>query len=131
MVTGPRESLPMLRHAALSGLLLAALAAAPPARAQMATYCSGAIQAVTFSTQVIPGPGGRATYTVLLRNASGQARNYQLVVTAPFLGRPAATTRNLAPGGTAHIGLGYQVNQPGQHPLRANELAEVVRITCT
>jgi hypothetical protein len=120
----------MPRHLALTGLILAASAAALPAQAQMATYCSGAIQAVTFDTQVTPGAGGRATYSVVLRNASGQARNYQLVVTAPFIGRPAPSTRNIPPGGTANIGLGYQVNQPGQHPLRANELAEVVRITC-
>lgn len=121
----------MLRHLALTGLVLAASAAALPARAQMATYCSGALQAVTFNTQVIPGPGGRANYSVLLRNGSGQARNFLLVVTAPFLGRPASSMRNIAPGATSNIGLGYQVNQPGQHPLRANELAEVVRVTCT
>jgi hypothetical protein len=131
MFTGPRESLPMLRHAVLPGLILAVSGAALPAQAQMATYCSGAIQAVTFNTQVVPGAGGRATYTVLLRNASGQARNYQLVVTAPFLGRPTPTARSIVPGGTANIGLGYQINQPGQTPLRANELAEVVRITCS
>lgn len=121
----------MLRHLALTGLVLAASAAALPAHAQMATYCSGALQAVSFGTQVIPGPGGRATYTVQLRNTSGATRTYQLVVTAPFLGRPPATPRSIAPGASTSIILGYQVNQPGQHPLRANELAEVVRVTCT
>lgn len=120
----------MRRNAALTGLILAASAVSQPARAQMATYCAGALQAVTFSTQVIPGPGGRATYSVLLRNSSGQARSYQLVVTAPFLGRPAPSPHAIAPGATASLSLGYQMNQPGQHPLRANELAEVVRITC-
>lgn len=128
MVSGSMESRPMLRLLALTGCLLAA---ALPARAQMATYCSGALQAVTFNTQVVPGPGGRATYSVLLRNSSGQARSFLLVVTAPLLGRPPSSMRNIAPGATSSIGLGYQVNQPGQHPLRANELAEVVRVTCT
>ncbi|MDB5414981.1 MAG: hypothetical protein JWR10_3316 [Rubritepida sp.] len=120
----------MLRNTALSALILAASAVALPARAQMASYCSGSLQAITFNTQVVPGPGGRATYSVLLRNAGGQASRFQIVVTAPFLGRPASNPRAIAPGATANIGLGYQVNQPGQHSLRANELAEVVRITC-
>ncbi|WP_421990490.1 hypothetical protein [Roseococcus sp.] len=124
------ETPPMLRHALLSGLILAGSAALLPARAQMATYCSGAIQALRFDTQLEPGAGGRATYSVLLRNSSAQARNFQLVVTAPFLGRAASAPRAIAPGATAHIALGYQLNQPGRPPLRANELAEVVRVTC-
>ena len=131
MVAVHMEAIRMPRRLALIGLVLAAWAAFTPARAQMATYCGGAIQAVNFGTQVIPGPGGRATYTVQLRNAGAQARTYQLVVNAPFIGRPPPAPRNIAPGAMANIVLGYQVNQPGQTPLRANELAEVVRVTCS
>ena len=81
----------MIRLLALTGCLLAV---ALPARAQMATYCSGALQALAFTTQVTPGLAGRATYSVNLRNASGQARTYQLTVTAPFLGRPSPAPRS-------------------------------------
>lgn len=115
---------------ALSGLFLTVWAAPLPARAQMATYCGGAIQAVSFGVEMIPGPDGRAIYQVQLRNTTRQARTYQLVVNAPFIDRPQAAARTIAPGARASIALGYQLNASGQAPLRANELAEVVRVTC-
>jgi hypothetical protein len=117
----------MPRQLALTGLILVASAAALPAHAQLATYCNGAIQAESFGRQITPGI--RATYSVSLRNTSGQARTYQIVVTAGFTDRPTTSPRSLAPGGRGTISLGTQTLS-GRPPLRDNELAEVVRITC-
>lgn len=117
----------MLRTLVAIALILAASAAAWPARAQLATYCGGVIQAESFPRDVTPGV--RATYSVTLRNAGGQARTFVLVVTAPFTNRPLPTPRNLAPGGRVTVGLGTQL-LAAQSPLRDNELAELVRITC-
>lgn len=117
----------MLRHLALTGLILAASAAALPARAQLATYCGGVIQAEAFPKQVTPGV--RASYSVTLRNSGGQARTFVLVVTAAFTDRPLPTPRSLVPGGRITIGLGTQMLL-GRPAMRDNELAEVVRITC-
>jgi hypothetical protein len=127
MVAGPKESPLMLRRLALTGLILAVSVVALPARAQLATYCGGVIQAEAFLRQVTPGV--RASYSVTLRNSGGQARTYQIVVTAPFTDRPAAAPHSLTPGGKATISLGTQVLL-GRPPMRDNELAEVLRITC-
>ncbi|WP_424813937.1 hypothetical protein [Roseococcus sp. YIM B11640] len=118
----------MIRALTLAALTLAIASAS--ASAQTTSYCSGALVADTFDTQVVPGLGGRATYSMRLRNSSGQARTFQLVVTAPFLGRPVPQARQVAAGATQNIGLGYQPNMPGSPPLRGQQLAEVVRISC-
>jgi hypothetical protein len=119
----------MLRPIALTGLVLTALSVVP-AFAQEASYCSGAIVAERFATNVVPGPGGRASYSVLLRNTRGQNQNFQLVVTGSFLGRPPAAPRTLRPGGTTNIALGYSPNLPGVPPLRGDQLAQVTRVAC-
>lgn len=118
----------MLRFIALTGLVLSAASAS--AFAQEASYCNGAIVAERFMTNVVPGPGGRASYSVLLRNTQGQSRNFQLVVTGSFLGRPAPATQTLRPGATTNIALGYSPNVPGVAPLRGNQLAQVTRVAC-
>ena len=118
----------MLRHIAITALAL--MAAAAPALAQEASYCNGAIVAERFSTSVVPGPGGRASYSVLLRNPRGQSQNFQLVVTGSFLGRPPPATQSLRPGATLNVALGYSPNMPGVPPLRGDQLAQVTRIAC-
>lgn len=117
----------MSRRLALAGMLLAAPVAAPPARAQLATYCGGTLQAESFGRQVTPGV--RVSYSVTMRNSGGQARNFVIVVTAGFTDRPLPTSRSLAPGGRVTIGLGTQT-LGNRSPLRDNELAEVLRVTC-
>ncbi|TCH99826.1 hypothetical protein EJV46_03920 [Roseococcus sp. SYP-B2431] len=117
----------MHRRPAFAALVLVAFATVAPARAQLATYCGGVIQAEAFGRQVIPGV--QAAYSVTLRNAGGQARTLVLVVTAPFTDRPVPSPRSLAPGSRTTIGLGTQMLL-GRSPLRDNELAETVRITC-
>lgn len=118
----------MLRPIALAGLVLSAAAA--PASAQEASYCGGAIAAERFTTSVVPGPGGRASYSVLLRNTRTQDQRFQLVVTGSFLGRPPPATQTLRPGGTANLALGYSPNVPGVPPLRGDQLAQVTRVAC-
>ncbi|TCH99824.1 hypothetical protein EJV46_03910 [Roseococcus sp. SYP-B2431] len=113
---------------ALAGLLL--WAAAAPAFAQEASYCGGAVVAERFVTSVVPGPGGRASYSVLLRNPRAQSQNFQLVVTGSFLGRPPPATQTLRPGGTMNVALGYSPNVPGVPPLRGDQLAQVTRVAC-
>jgi len=123
----------MPRHLALGGALLANIAlgaAGAPAFAQQASYCGGAILAERFVTNVVPGPGGRASYSVLLRNPRGQSQSFQLVVTGSFLGRPPPATQILRPGGTANLALGYSPNVPGVPPLRGDQLAQVTRVAC-
>lgn len=126
-ILGAQRDSYMPRSIVLAGLVLLA---ASPALAQEASYCSGAIVAERFSTSVVPGPGGRASYSVLLRNTRGQSQNFQLVVTGSFLGRPAPATHTIRPGGTANIALGYSPNVPGVPPLRGDQLAQVTRVAC-
>jgi len=118
----------MPRPLALAGLLL--VAAAAPALAQEASYCGGAIVAERFITNVVPGPAGRVSYSVLLRNPRSQSQNFQLVVTGSFLGRPAPTTQTIRAAGTMNLALGHSPNLPGVAPLRGNQLAQVTRIAC-
>nr|WP_314069651.1 hypothetical protein [uncultured Roseococcus sp.] len=117
----------MFRFVALVGSVLVA---AVPAHAQVATYCAGALQAVQFHTQPDPDGTGWAVHSVRLRNRSGRDQSFSIVVTAPFLGRPTPRLRHLPPGAMVVVPLGQQVIQPNQTPLRGNELAEVVRVTC-
>lgn len=102
-----------------------------PAFAQEASYCSGAIVADRFMTHVVPGPGGRANYSVLLRNTQGRNRHFQLVVTGSFLGRPPPAMQTIRPGGTMNMPLGYSPNVPGVPALRGDQLAQVTRVACT
>lgn len=102
-----------------------------PALAQEASYCSGAIVAERFATSVVPGPGGRASYSVLLRNTRGQDQSFRLVVLGTFLGRPPPAPHTIRPGATMNLALGYSPNLPGVPPLRGDQLAQVTRVTCT
>ncbi|MDB5414982.1 MAG: hypothetical protein JWR10_3317 [Rubritepida sp.] len=121
----------MARHFALVGLALAAASAVClPARAQMASYCNGALVADRFDTVVVPGPAGRASYSVMLRNTRPQPQNFQLVVSGSFFGRPPAMQRSIAASGTMKVDLGYSPNMPGVPPLRGDQLAQVTRIGC-
>lgn len=118
----------MLRSIAVTALAL--VAATAPAFAQEASYCNGAIVAERFTTSVVPGPGGRASYSVLLRNPRGQTQNFQLVVTGSFLGRPPPAAQSLRAGATVNVALGYSPNVPGVPPLRGDQLAQVTRVAC-
>lgn len=121
----------MARHIAGSiVVVLALLGAAPPVRAQEASYCNGVILAERFGTIVAPGPGGRASYSVLLRNTQGWDVNFQLAVTGPFLGRPPVAMQTIRASGMMNIALGYSPNLPGVPPLRGEQLAQVTRVAC-
>lgn len=123
----------MPRQVAVTLVLLAALASwgiAMPAFAQEASYCGGAIVAVRFSTNVVPGPRGRANYSVLLHNTQPRNQNFRLVVMGSFLGRPAAATQTLRGGGTMNLHLGYSPILPGVPALRGDRLAQVTRVAC-
>ena len=110
-------------------LALVLLAAPPAARAQMASFCNGNVLAERFDTRVVPGPGGRATYSVLLRNTQARRLSVQVVVTAPILGRPTGL-QSLPPSGMLNVELGYQHNLPGSQPLRGERLEQVTRVSC-
>lgn len=118
----------MHRAIALTGFVLCG--AVSPALAQEASYCGGAIVAERFITSVVPGPGGRASYSVLLRNTQSQSRNFQMVVTGSFLGRPPAATQTLRANAAMTLALGYSPNLPGVAPLRGDQLAQVTRVAC-
>lgn len=110
----------------LTGITLSAL----PARAQEASYCSGAIVAESFSTRVVPGPGGRASYSVRLRNTRAQSQSFRLVVAGSFLGRPPPAVHSIRAGDAMTVALGYSPNVPGVPPLRGDQLAQVTRVGC-
>ena len=118
----------MLRHAVLPGLLLAASAAAIPAQAQMATYCAGAIQVVTFHRQIVPG-SGLAIFEARLRNASPQRQTIQISATAPVQTHGSAPML-LEPGRIRVADVGNQRTQSGEDPLTVDRLARHIRITC-
>lgn len=103
---------------------------AGPAAAREASYCGGRIVAERFSTRVLPGPGGRANYSVVLRNTRDHPQDFRLVVTGGFLGRPGPATQTLPPGGSATMALGYSPNLPGVAPLRGDQIAQLTRLTC-
>ena len=110
-------------------ILLASLLLPFGAQAQIASYCSGNVVAERFDTNVVPGPGGRATYSVLLRNTQARALGVVVNVTAPILGRPVGT-QNIRASGTLLVSLGYQPNLPGSPPLRGERLEQVTRVSC-
>jgi hypothetical protein len=118
---------PMLRHAALSGLLVALLAAALPAQAQMATYCGGALEVAAFSRQIPPGSGW-AIFDGRIRNVSSRPQTFQMTVLAPL--QPTTTVpTTLAPRNSRMIDFS-QRTQSGVEPLTPEQAARYVRITC-
>ena len=120
----------MFRCLAIAAALLACAATARPATAQEA-YCGGALVAQRFITQVAPGPSGRATYSVELRNTGGEVREFRLVVTGSMMGRPASgMVQSIAGGATATFPLGFSPNMAGAAPLRGDQLAIATRIGC-
>ncbi|MBS7811299.1 hypothetical protein [Roseococcus pinisoli] len=119
----------MLRSIGLAGFGLAILSA-PPAQALEASYCGGRIVAERFATRVVPGPGGRASYSVLLRNTQERSQDFRLVVTGSFIGRPAPATQTLLAGGSRTVALGYTPNMPGVAPMRGDQIAQMTRLAC-
>ena len=115
----------------LRSLVLAGLASwATPAFAQEASYCDSGIVAERFETEVDPPPRGIVSYAVVLRNTLEQERRFVLVVAASLFRRPSGAGRTIEAGGTLTVALGYQPWQPGVAPLRSEQLAQVLRISC-
>lgn len=97
----------------------------------MKTYCGGAVVAENFTARPQPGPTGRTTYFVLLRNTTALPRQVQLVPSANFPGRPGPSMQTLPANGTVHALIGsapspdpsHEINRSGPLPNLANELA--------
>ena len=99
-------------------------------QARMAIYCSGAVVAERFDTQVTPGPPARAAYTVTLFNPEGAARRLQINVMGSVLGRPNGVPVTLNANQRMVLQLGYQIMVPGTQPLRGEQLSNVTRVSC-
>lgn len=110
--------------------LLVLLALPVTARAQLASYCGGAVVADRFDTQVTPGAATRATYSVVLRNTQGAMRRLQVNVTASVLGRPTGAPIMINANQRLTVQLGYQTLLPGSQALRGEGLAQVTRVSC-
>ncbi len=111
-------------------LLLAAPAAAqvfvPPADN---AFCGGALLVTQVQTQVVPGPQGKADYSMTLRNTRGGPVQFRVQVMGDVLGKPVGM-QAIPAGGTAVVPLGYQPNTPGRMPLRNEALFNALRLGC-
>ena len=117
----------MFRHAFLPGLLLALSAAALPARAQMGSYCGGALVVDAYVRQIPPG-SGLAIFDGRLRNIGTRSLTFQITSLAPLQpGTSAPST--LAPRNSRMIDFS-QPTQSGAAPLTPEQAARYVRITC-
>jgi hypothetical protein len=115
----------------LRSFVILALVAIPSlGQAQMATFCSGAVVADLFNTQVTPGSTLRATYSVVLRNTQSAARRLQINVTASMLDRPNGVPITLSGNQRMTVRLGYQTIVPGTQALRGEQLVNVTRVSC-
>ena len=114
-------------------LLPILILAAGPAVAQVyavpTPFCGGALLAEQFQTNVAPGPQGRADYTMRVRNTRQEALNFIVQMTGDVVGRPTGQL-SIPAGGTQVVTLGYQPNTPGRLPLRNEQLANAVRVSC-
>ncbi len=106
------------------------IALAVPAAAREASYCGGRIVAERFSTRVLPGPGGRANYSVVLRNTRDHPQDFRLVVRGGCGGRGGPPPQPPPPAGPTTMALGYSPNLPGVAPLRGDQIAQLTRLTC-
>ncbi len=119
----------MHRWIAAFGALM--LAASPSAQAQVKTYCGGAVVAENFTIRPPPGPNGRTSYFVLLRNTTAQPRQVQLVPSPRFPGQPGPSMQTLPANGTVNALIGtaappdlsHEINRAPPLPNLADELA--------
>jgi len=110
-------------------LLLAAGPAAAQVYAVPTAFCGGSLMAMQFETVVTPGPQGRADYRVTLRNVVNSPMRFAVQVQGDVLGKPSGL-QSLAGGQMTVLNLGYMLNAPGRMPMRNEQLANAVRISC-
>lgn len=110
-------------------LLLAAGPAAAQVYAVPTPFCGGALVAERFETRVTPGPQGRVDYMMQLRNTGRDALRFRVQMVGDVLGRPTGE-QAIPAAGASTIMLGYQPNTPGRMPLRNEQLANAVRVSC-
>lgn len=118
----------MLRHAVLPALLLVLSAGALPARAQVATYCSGAIQVMAFYRQIVPGTG-LTIFEGQIRNASTRPQTFQISALPPVQTHSSVPI-TLGAGRTRPMDVGNQRTPSGTEPLAVDQLARYIRIAC-
>ncbi|MBY0336646.1 MAG: hypothetical protein K2X11_08535 [Acetobacteraceae bacterium] len=115
----------------LAAVAFAALAGARPAAAQVYSvptpYCGGNLIAEQFETRVTPGAQGRSEYFMRVFNPRPQTARFQVQVVGDLLGKPTGQQSVNANGRTT-IALGYTV--AGRQPLRNEQLANAVRVSC-
>lgn len=119
-----------MRGLAWTIVLAACVLGSARADPSAASWCGGTLLAERFETEVESPPRGIVRYAVVLRNALDQERRFVLVVTASLFQRPSSEPRDIPPGGTLTVELGYQPWQPGVAPLRGDRLAQVTRVSC-
>lgn len=117
----------MLRSAVLPGLFLAFSATALPARAQMASYCGGALVVDAYQRQIPPG-SGLAIFDGRLRNVSAMSKTFQITVLAPLQPSVSAPI-TLASRNSRMIDF-TQATRSGVEPLTAEQAARYVRVNC-
>lgn len=113
--------------------LLACMLVALPAPAQVyavqVAYCGGQLLAEQFETAVTPGAMGRAEYSVRLFNHGNALLHVRLQFVADALNKPVGE-QSLAARARRTISLGYATNLPGRAPLRGQQLADALRVSC-
>lgn len=116
-----------------SHLLAASLlvACAVPASAQIysveSRYCGGDLVAQRFETRVTPGAQGRTEYFATFANGRPARIAFQIQVVGDMLGKP--TGQAILNGRETRVfALGYTL--PGRIPLRNEQLANAVRVSC-
>lgn len=119
----------MRRLLPIALLLLAAGPGAAQVYAVPVPFCGGTLVAERFETRITPGPQGRADYLVQLRNTGREPLRFQVQMTGDVLGKPTGL-HAVPASGAASVVLGYQPNTPGRMPLRNEQLANAVRISC-
>lgn len=121
------------RLLALCGLAMAGCGWGLPAGAQVyavpTPYCDGRLVAERFETAVTPGTMGRAIYSVRLYNPGGQTLRFRLQFVADALNKPMG--EHMLPARSRRDwSLGQAMTLPGRAPLRGQQLADALRVSC-
>ena len=92
-------------------------------------YCDGRLVAEQFETAVTPGAMGRADYSVRLVNQGSTALNVRLQFMADALNKPLGE-QVFAARARRTVSLGYAMNMASRPPLRGQQVADALRVSC-
>ncbi|WP_376094983.1 hypothetical protein ACE7GA_02160 [Roseomonas sp. CCTCC AB2023176] len=121
----------MLRIASIPALALCLAAGSAGAQtyAVATSFCGGRLIAEEFITQVTPGAQGSASYYVRFFNPGQRPVEYRIQAGGGMIPRPSSLA-TLASGARTTQLVGSNPNVPGSQPLRNEQLARAVTVSC-